>query len=451
MHRLIALLCLQVTSLVFASPVELDLLMPDVSPKAKDTYLCKKFKLDQNQPIYINQFEANSTKEIAHHILLFGCDEVGNEDVWNCGEMNSGNQNDNYKLGPVCTGRKQSIIFAWALDAPKLVLPNDVAFKLGGDSDKKYLVMQVHYANVDKFINGGTDNSGLKLLGQTEPVENSAGVYLVSTGGYISPGKVENFEAACEMNENFVMHPFAYRTHAHKLGLVNSGYVVKKQGHDWTEIGRRSPQLPQMFFPVSNKVEINKGDVIVGRCTMKNFVDRTVHIGSTGDDEMCNFYIMYYVKGDKILSNNNCFSYGPPYWHLDRFRDSKGHGLDMDRMPKDASEVPADQVEQLKNGGGHGAHQNKHMDHSMKEEDMSRKEDNQYDIDESMEELREILLSNKIKNQLQASILNSLLDEYETKLGSMNEPKLDEDSDDIVMDLENLENEYYLRKLLGSR
>lgn len=166
---------------------------------------------------------------------------------------------------------------------------------------------------------------------------------------------------------------------------------------------------------------------------------------------MCNFYIMYYVKGDKILSNNNCFSYGPPYWHLDKFRDSQGRMLDLDRMPKDASEVPADQVEQLKNGGGHGAHQNKHQDHSMKEEDMNRKEDNQNEVDESLEELRDILLSNKIKNQFQASLLNSLLDEYETRLESMSDQHAEEDSDDLVLDLENLENEYYLRKLLGSR
>lgn len=83
--------------------------------------------------------------------------------------MNRGHKGDQYKLGSVCAGSKQSIIYAWALDAPKLVLPNDVAFKLGGDTDKKYLVMQVHYANVDSFINGGTDRSGLKLKGQTEP------------------------------------------------------------------------------------------------------------------------------------------------------------------------------------------------------------------------------------------------------------------------------------------
>lgn len=119
------------------------------------------------------------------------------------------------------------------------------------------------------------------------------------------------------------MHPFAFRTHAHKLGLVNSGYVVKHNqngAQDWIEIGRRSPQLPQMFYPATNKMQVKKGDILVGRCTMKNFVERTVYVGATGDDEMCNFYVMYYVKGDKTLENNICLRYGPPYWYLKDFK-----------------------------------------------------------------------------------------------------------------------------------
>jgi peptidylglycine monooxygenase len=128
------------------------------------------------------------------------------------------------------------------------------------------------------------------------------------------------------MGENVEVHPFAYRTHTHKLGVVNSGYVVKtdeRTGQQtWTEIGRRSPQLPQMFFPVSSQVAINKGDVLAARCTMKNFRDHTVHVGPTGDDEMCNFYMMYYVKGDRILNSQSCFTPGPPRYHLDDFRVS---------------------------------------------------------------------------------------------------------------------------------
>jgi len=43
------------------------------------------------------------------------------------------------------------IMYAWARDAPALHLPEDVGFKVGGDSPVRYLVLQVHYSNVDKF------------------------------------------------------------------------------------------------------------------------------------------------------------------------------------------------------------------------------------------------------------------------------------------------------------
>jgi hypothetical protein len=64
---------------------------------------------------------------------LFGCEEPGEQDTWNCGEMTSSSSGSSsseeksqqqYPSGPVCSnGAKQSIIYAWAMDAPKLVLP----------------------------------------------------------------------------------------------------------------------------------------------------------------------------------------------------------------------------------------------------------------------------------------------------------------------------------------
>ncbi len=147
---------------------------------------------------------------------------------------------------------------------------------------------------------------------------------MLHTGGFVKSGQVEYFESACEISENVEIHPFAYRTHAHKLATVNSGYVIKTNPlsgeQHWTEIGRRSPQLPQMFFPATNKVTVGKGDILAARCTMKNFRDHTVSIGPTGDDEMCNFYIMYYVKGERTLKNNMCWSLGPPYFHFNIFK-----------------------------------------------------------------------------------------------------------------------------------
>jgi hypothetical protein len=61
-----------------------------------------------------------------------------------------------------------------------------------------------------------------------------AGVFLLLTGGEINANSegifvsvkqylrknffVEVFEVACEIQQNIVMHPFAFRAHTHKLG-----------------------------------------------------------------------------------------------------------------------------------------------------------------------------------------------------------------------------------------
>lgn len=75
-----------------------------------------------------------------------------------------------------------------------------------------------------------------------------------------------------------------------------------------------------MFYPVDEKsLVIKQGDIVAARCTMDNYQDHYVRVGSTGNDEMCNFYMMYYTNGDKILEKKFCFTSGPPlyYWRYD--------------------------------------------------------------------------------------------------------------------------------------
>ena len=64
-----------------------------------------------------------------------------------------------------------------------------------------------------------------------------------------------------------VLHPFAYRTHAHNLGAVISGYRVRDG--DWTLIGKKDPKLPQMFYPVEDRdtMDFRAGDLLAARCT----------------------------------------------------------------------------------------------------------------------------------------------------------------------------------------
>lgn len=195
--------------------------------------------------------------------------------------MSAGSGNDFPKAG-TCK-RQSQIIYAWAKDAPKLTLPEGVGFKVGGDSEIRYLVLQVHYAHVDKFLNGATDNSGIVLTmlpSYTNLVTKRAGVLLLGTAGSIPAHHVEHMESSCRIDEPLVVHPFAFRTHTHKLGTAVSGWKIDSNGN-WILIGRHDPQLPQMFYPVEDQsLTFTGGDMLTARCTMNNTLSHRVDVGS---------------------------------------------------------------------------------------------------------------------------------------------------------------------------
>ena len=107
--------------------------------------------------------------------------------------------------------RGQQIIYAWAKNAPQLILPEDVGFKVGGrGSQIKYLVLQVHYASVENIPETG-DRSGVVLTYTDQPQHKRAGVYFLGTGGIIAPQTTTYMEAACRLNTKLDIHPFAFR------------------------------------------------------------------------------------------------------------------------------------------------------------------------------------------------------------------------------------------------
>ncbi|KRZ12071.1 putative peptidylglycine alpha-hydroxylating monooxygenase Y71G12B.4 [Trichinella pseudospiralis] len=315
--------------------------MPGVRPDHNEQYLCKAIKLDRTNVHYITKFQPQISMSRAHHMLLFGCDLPGSDEEHNkiikarqyfrdCGEMTSQSNTASSSL-PVCDpSGKTSIIYGWAKDAPALTLPAGTGFKVAGNTEVQYLVLQVHYMHplqgdvtLENYFKIKlnileADFSGVTLTSTTTPMPNLAGVLLIATDGMIKANSKENFEAACLIDEDVEIHPFAFRVHAHDRGIVVSGFKV--HGDRWDLIGKKSPKEPQMFYPVNNTdMVIRKNDIVAARCTMENIEDRDIKIGATGDDEMCNFYIMYFVQNGSILKDNTCTSAGPPiyYWGRD--------------------------------------------------------------------------------------------------------------------------------------
>lgn len=67
-------------------------------------------------------------------------------------------------------------------------------------------------------------------------------------------------------------------------------------------------------------------------------IDIIDYYRSTQNDEMCNFYMMYYTEeGDKTMPSTYCFSQGPPdyYWASD-----PKMAANIKTIPETASVIP---------------------------------------------------------------------------------------------------------------
>uniref|UniRef100_A0AAV2IYR6 Peptidylglycine alpha-amidating monooxygenase n=1 Tax=Knipowitschia caucasica TaxID=637954 RepID=A0AAV2IYR6_KNICA len=277
----------------------IDLRMPRIVPPHSDSYLCMAFPVPTKQDLYIVDFTPYASMDTVHHMLLFGCQTpVSTTGYWDCG----GAQGTCEDAG--------SIMYAWARNAPATKLPKDVGFRVGGHTRVSYFVLQMHYGDVTAFRDQHKDCSGLSLTLTTKPQPFIAGIYLLMTVDTVIPpgNKVTNADSACDYTSP-PMYPFAFRTHTHRLGKVVSGYRVRDG--KWTLIGRQSPQLPQAFYSANKGVDIQNGDTIAARCVFTGEGKSSeTRIGGTSDDEMCNFYIMYYMDRTDAIPFFTCMKTG---------------------------------------------------------------------------------------------------------------------------------------------
>ena len=93
-----------------------------------------------------------------------GCKTPGRKDkLFNCGAMTAKQEDLNSALSPCGSG--SHVIYAWALNAPELMLPEGVGFRVGGpDSDIDWLVLQVHYASISRIPEEGIKVKKKSLL-----------------------------------------------------------------------------------------------------------------------------------------------------------------------------------------------------------------------------------------------------------------------------------------------
>ena len=135
---------ISVCEIVSSNAGKLEIEIPGAKPDQPETYLCTPFKLDRDATQFITAFEPKADKATAHHMLLFGCKTPGKRDpIFNCGAMAAKQRGLSSSINPCGLGT--AVLYACAQNAPKLHLPKDVAFRVGGpDSGIDWLVLQVN-------------------------------------------------------------------------------------------------------------------------------------------------------------------------------------------------------------------------------------------------------------------------------------------------------------------
>ncbi|XP_054277714.1 peptidylglycine alpha-hydroxylating monooxygenase-like [Macrosteles quadrilineatus] len=308
------------------------LFMPNVHPNLPEMLLCSPMRINFNKEYYIVGFEPKASMDKIHHMVLYGCTKPGsNKPLWSCDDdANSVIKDDDLDNTPPCESGAQ-FLYAWARNATTLQLPPEVGFKVGGNSSIQYLVLQLHYSSNNHSSVDSSEHSGLVLHVTQQPMRKLAGQFAMGAGGEVHPHSTARWESACEIKENKTFHPFAFRVHTHRLGTVVRGYLVKtddKGKHHWTLIGKKDPQKPHMFYPVNNNVSVSNGDTVAARCSYRSNRNNITVAGGNNDDEMCLFYMMYYVDEGAPLNMRYCFTKGPPSYYWDS---------ELNNIPADAS------------------------------------------------------------------------------------------------------------------
>ncbi|KAH9499189.1 hypothetical protein Btru_004368 [Bulinus truncatus] len=266
-----------------------DIVMKGVIPTKDNAYLCTAYTVT-NATEFIYEFEALANASIVHHMLLYGCSGP------------PANRYPNWVCPAMCSrGSRQSILFAWAKNAPSTVLPTDVGFRIGSTTSIKTLVLQVHYA---KALSAA-DYSGIRIYTTEERPKYVAGIYFMVSNSFLIPKGQTAYpvDISCPYNQKNNMTIFAVRGHTHNLGVVVSGYT--NNGTSTRLIKKINPQWPQTFYPLEDYIEVKQGDAVFSRCTYNStLATRAVSVGADG--EMCNYYIMYYTDSTVPETFHQC-------------------------------------------------------------------------------------------------------------------------------------------------
>ena len=119
----------------------IELVTKDAVAREMDTYTYTSAAMP-DEPHYIARFEPKADMSKVHHMLLFGCEGLAASTKTRSGGMFSGG---GQARGTLCLdSASEPFLFGWGMNAPDLVLPDNVGFRVG-PGGFRHLVLEVHY------------------------------------------------------------------------------------------------------------------------------------------------------------------------------------------------------------------------------------------------------------------------------------------------------------------
>ena len=126
--------------------------------------------------------------------------------IWNCGGNGKPARDPNYPNFGVsgATGGDDTTIYLWGMGGERTMLPPDVGFKVGANSRIKYLVLQVHYINIETIDKEG-DASGIYMYYTEQPQKKLAGMLTMHVDTMVPKMSRSYQDVACQIGENKVL------------------------------------------------------------------------------------------------------------------------------------------------------------------------------------------------------------------------------------------------------
>lgn len=230
-------------------------------------------------------------------------------------------------------------LWGWGPGTHAMVLPENVGFKVGADSDIVGFSLQIHYDNPNHDVVPYLDNVGVRITYTKEEMEFAAGTLSIGdvrVSAYdIPPGEEHvhyEFECVSQCTSTFPhsINVFAVWTHAHQIAsqIFTTHHKPGADLDDFNEIGRVDfwDFYFQQTTPMLEDYIIEPGD----RLNMHCYFDSTTRtqptiFGSESTDEMClqilyyypalpQIYFCGYYRAEEVGSLENNTVCGREFW-----------------------------------------------------------------------------------------------------------------------------------------